>query len=118
MKHYRGSYTCVCGPGYHGDGRTCLKIDYCIANQCGAHGHCISLETDHYCECHEGYIDQSGGTDPSSGDLLPGKGNGSKVISSEISSGRLPETVRETLTKDHVMIKMNVQEVNINVTIR
>ena len=34
-----------------------------------------------------------------------------------ISSDRLPETVRETLTKDHVMIKMNVQEVNINVTI-
>lgn len=49
-----GSYTCTCEPGYHGDGRTCIKIDYCMttggigtgsggANECGAHGHCISL---------------------------------------------------------------------------
>ena len=50
-----GSYTCTCEPGYHGDGRTCIKIDYCMtmggigagigtgANECGAHGHCVSL---------------------------------------------------------------------------
>ena len=48
----QGSYTCTCEPGYHGDGRICIKIDYCMtngidgmsgANECGAHGHCISL---------------------------------------------------------------------------
>ena len=43
IKSFLGSYTCTCEPGYHGDGRTCIKIDYCEGNQCGAHGHCISL---------------------------------------------------------------------------
>ena len=52
---YLGSYECVCQPGYHGNGRTCIPIDACLDNDCGVNGRCINHNTHFTCDCHPGY---------------------------------------------------------------
>ena len=66
------AYSCICNDGYTGDGFTCsilcndgfevdienescVNINECQSDPCGAHSHCIDTEGAYTCNCHDGY---------------------------------------------------------------
>ncbi|XP_066464113.1 nidogen-2 [Eleutherodactylus coqui] len=52
------NYTCVCAPGYQGDGRDCNDIDECLTrlSNCGYKTQCVNLPGSFRCECQLGYV--------------------------------------------------------------
>uniref|UniRef100_A0A8C2YPV2 Nidogen 2 n=2 Tax=Chinchilla lanigera TaxID=34839 RepID=A0A8C2YPV2_CHILA len=50
-------YTCVCAPGYQGDGRSCADVNECATgyHRCGPNSVCINLPGSYRCECQSGY---------------------------------------------------------------
>ncbi|EHB10201.1 Nidogen-2 [Heterocephalus glaber] len=50
-------YTCVCAPGYQGDGRSCMDVNECANgyHRCGPNSVCINLPGSYRCECPNGY---------------------------------------------------------------
>lgn len=52
-----GYYTCVCKPGYEGDGHTCADVDECqtLLNDCDPNAVCTNLPGSFSCACPAGF---------------------------------------------------------------
>ncbi|XP_078609027.1 uncharacterized protein LOC144880613 [Branchiostoma floridae x Branchiostoma japonicum] len=51
-----GSFTCVCNPGYRGDGVTCTDVDECASNNGGCEGTCTNSVGNFSCSCGASYV--------------------------------------------------------------
>lgn len=56
-KNTLGSYECICGPGYTGDGKVCTDINECQlgTHKCGQNAECQNLVGSYKCICNAGY---------------------------------------------------------------
>ncbi|XP_059832421.1 uncharacterized protein LOC132397669 [Hypanus sabinus] len=50
-----GSFQCVCGAGYTGDGRTCTDVDECLWDNGSCSQLCVNMVGSYHCDCHPGY---------------------------------------------------------------
>ncbi|XP_078597318.1 63 kDa sperm flagellar membrane protein-like isoform X2 [Branchiostoma floridae x Branchiostoma japonicum] len=52
--------TCVCVPGWVGNGVHCQDFDECTIVSCGVHQRCVNTPGSHVCECIPGYMEVNG----------------------------------------------------------
>ncbi|XP_059838139.1 nidogen-1 [Hypanus sabinus] len=48
-------YTCVCLPGFSGDGKSCVDIDECQPSRCHPYAQCFNVPGSFRCHCAPGY---------------------------------------------------------------
>lgn len=57
--------TCLCDPGYYGDGTTCLAVEECPEpSPCSENANCLKAGEETVCSCKDGFTDRSGTGEP------------------------------------------------------
>ena len=54
------SISCVCKPGYTGNGFQCIDVNECAANPCAANQDCANIPGSFNCACKQGFSDCNG----------------------------------------------------------
>jgi len=97
-----GTYSCVCNPGYAGDGFLCLQLDECVsgANNCDAHASCTDAPGSFTCACLPGYTDADASLAPGVRCAVDNSASSSTASpsSSSSSSGRRDAATGPTLS--------------------